>query len=103
MKKYKLRWTGAAKDDLNAIKRYIAQFAERTAVSYVKRIREHCLKRTNLPFAAPIVPEYQDETIRESYFGSYRILYKIGPKQVTILRVFHGSRLLTDKEIEGES
>jgi plasmid stabilization system protein ParE len=103
MKKFKLRWTRGAKDDLASIKGYIAQFAERNAVSYVKRIRERCLKLTTLPFAAPIVAEYQDESIREVYFGSYRILYKITSQEVTVLRVFHGSRLLTDAEIDGQS
>jgi len=100
MKKYRLKWTGAAKDDLKGIKQYIAQFAPRVATSYVRRIRERCLKLTTLPFAAPIVEEFQNERIRETYFGSYRILYQIDKDALTILRVFHGARLLTDQELD---
>jgi addiction module RelE/StbE family toxin len=94
MKKYKLKWAREAKADLKGIKSYIAQFAPRIAVSYVQRIREHCLKRIAHPFTAPIVEEFQNERIRETYFGSYRIIYLIHDDHVVILRIFHGARLL---------
>ena len=96
MKKYKLQWTRAAKADLIHIKAYIAQFAARTANAYVRRIRERCRTLTRLPFAAPIVPEYQDASIRETFFGSYRIIYQVEQDRVIVLRIFHGARLLSD-------
>ena len=94
--KYKLKWARAAKADLKGIKAHIAQDAPRVAESYVRRIRERCLKLALLPFAAPIVEEFQDENIRETYFGSYRIIYEVERDVVVVLRVFHGARLLTD-------
>jgi plasmid stabilization system protein ParE len=103
MKKRKLKWAGEAKSDLKGIKQYIAQFAPRVATSYVRRIRERCLKLTTLPFAAPVVEEFQNERIRETYFGSYRILYHIGEKAVTILRFFHSARLLGEHALDDSS
>jgi len=100
MKKRKLKWAGAAKSDLKGIKQYIAQFAPRVATSYVRRIRERCLKLKSLPFAAPIVEEFQNERIRETYYGSYRILYHVDDSAVTILRVFHGARLLGGPDLD---
>jgi toxin ParE1/3/4 len=100
MKKRKLKWAGAARSDLKGIKQYIAQFAPRVATSYIRRIRQRCTKLTSLPFAAPVVEEFQNERIRETYFGSYRILYLIDDEAVTILRVFHGARLLGEHELD---
>jgi plasmid stabilization system protein ParE len=56
-----------------------------------------------LPFAAPIVEEFQDQQIRETYFGSYRIILTTEHDAVIILRIFHGARLLTDDAMEDES
>jgi toxin ParE1/3/4 len=98
--KYKLTWTRAAKADLKGIKAYIAQDAPHVADSYIRRIRERCLAVARLPFAAPIVEEFQNERIRETYLGSYRIIYVIEEKRIVILRVFHGARLLGEDAIE---
>lgn len=103
MKKRKLKWAAAAKSDLKGIKQYIAQDAPLVATSYVRRIRERCLKLVALPFAAPIVEEFQNESIRETYYGSYRILYFIDDEAVTILRVFHGARLLETQDSDDSS
>ncbi len=98
--KYKLKWARAAKADLKGIKAHIAQDAPRVAESYVRRIRERCLRLALLPFAAPMVEEFQNESIRETYFGSDRIIYEIERDMVIILRVFHGARLLTDQAFD---
>ena len=97
MKKYQLKWTLAARADLKDIKQYISQHAPKVAVAYVRRIRERCLKLTTLPFAHPIVAEYGNDSIRETYHGSYRIIYRIDDDCVTVLRVFHGARQLPDR------
>ena len=97
MKKYKLQWTPAARADLRDIKRYIGQHAPRVAAAYVRRIRERCLTLTSFPFAAPIVAEYSNELIRETYHGNYRIIYQIEDELIRILRVFHGARQLPDQ------
>ncbi len=99
MKKYKLKWTPEARADLRAIKRYIAQHAPRVAVSYVKRIGERCEKLVTFPFAAPIVAEFGDDHLRETYHGNYRIIYEVENDLVTILRIFHGARQLTEDEL----
>jgi addiction module RelE/StbE family toxin len=92
--KYRLTWARQAKADLKRIRAYIAQEAPGVADSYIRRIRERCQSLTSLPFAAPMVTEFQEENIRETYFGSYRIIYEVEQSRVVILRVFHGARLL---------
>ncbi len=41
-----------------------------------------------------IVPEYQDDSIRELFVQSYRLIYFIRPKRILIIRFIHGSRRL---------
>lgn len=53
-----------------------------------------------MPFAAPIVAEYQDENIRETYLGSYRIIYEVETSRVVVLRIIHGARLLGEMKLE---
>jgi len=43
------------------------------------------------------VPEYEAEDIREIFEGDYRIIYRIKPRQLDVLAVIHGSRLLPEK------
>jgi toxin ParE1/3/4 len=47
------------------------------------------------PEAGRIVPEFEDESIRELIEGSYRIIYKIKSfDELGVLRVHHSARLL---------
>src|SRR6476660_4602379 len=101
-KKYRLRWTAQAKADLRSIKAYIAQHAPRAAEAVVQRIRDRCQRLLAMPNAAPIVEEFGRETIRETYYGNYRIIYVVGESILTVISVFHGARLLTDDILYGE-
>jgi toxin ParE1/3/4 len=41
-----------------------------------------------------IVPEIDDENIRERFVYSYRLVYKVENAQITVVAVIHGKRLL---------
>jgi toxin ParE1/3/4 len=41
-----------------------------------------------------VVPELDDENIREWFADSYRVIYRIENRVVTIVAVVHGQRLL---------
>jgi len=40
------------------------------------------------------VPEFDNETIRELFVYSYRIIYAVEEGQVTVAAVIHGKRML---------
>jgi len=40
------------------------------------------------------VPEFDDETFREVFAYSYRIIYEVKPDEITIAAVIHGKRML---------
>jgi len=44
-----------------------------------------------------IVPELDDPNIRELILRNYRIIYRIFEKEVQIIRLFHGSRIMDFK------
>jgi plasmid stabilization system protein ParE len=39
-----------------------------------------------------VVPELQDERIREVILGNFRIVYRFAPDQAQVLTVFHAAR-----------
>jgi toxin ParE1/3/4 len=100
--KFRLRWTARAKADLRSIKAYIAQHAPRTADSVVRSIRDRCRRLLTMPLAAPMVEEFGRETIRETYYGNYRIIYVVGEGTMTVIAAFHGARLLTDEILRAD-
>lgn len=51
-------------------------------------------KLADFPRLGRKVLEYDAKDIREVIEGNYRIIYRIMPKQIDILAVIHGSRLL---------
>jgi plasmid stabilization system protein ParE len=53
-----------------------------------------------MPLSGRIVPEFEQENIREIIKGSYRIIYRVlSENEVNILTVFHSSQLLRSGDI----
>lgn len=61
----KVVWTDSAIEDLNDIGDYIAKDSERYAELTVQRLFESVDLLENNPKAGKIVPEFEDESIRE--------------------------------------
>jgi plasmid stabilization system protein ParE len=61
----------------------------------VQRIVVAVTRLENHPLSGRMVPEVDDESIREVVHGSYRIVYRLRlPDVVEMITVFHGARLL---------
>ena len=65
----------------------------------VDRIFESVERLEAFPLSGRIVPEINQENIREIILGSYRIVYLFKAETVFILTVFHGSKLLKISDI----
>jgi toxin ParE1/3/4 len=86
-------WTRSALNDLRDIHQYIAHDSKYYADRYVLILYRRVDVLTDFPLAGRVVPEKEDETIRELIEGNYRIFYKvINKEKVSILRVHHSSR-----------
>lgn len=87
-------WSPRAIDDVEAIAAYIAEDSEAYAASVVRIILQKARNLSEFPYVGRVVPEFGDETIREVFAYSYRIVYRIEEYEITIAAVIHGKRLL---------
>ena len=92
---YRVRWSPRAADDLEAIAEYISLDSPAYAKSVTKAIVEITRKFSEFPLAGRVVPEFNDDNIREWFAYSYRIIYRIDQNVVTIAAIVHGRRMLT--------
>jgi len=61
----------------------------------VKTIVEITRKFSQFPLAGRIVPEFNDENIREWFAFSYRVIYRIHQNVVIVGAMVHGRRMLS--------
>src|SRR5436190_22967469 len=97
-KRFKVVWTRQAQEDLRAIRSFIARDAPITAAIFVQRLRSAAGRLRRFPESGHVVPEFGSLSIREVFYGPYRIIYRFQNDVVEILTVFHGARLLGERE-----
>jgi toxin ParE1/3/4 len=96
----RINWTNQALSDLQAIGDFIARDAPVFAQIFVDKVFETVERLENFPRSGRIVPEINQDRIREIILGSYRVVYLLDEDEVNILTVFHTSRLLSISDLE---
>jgi addiction module RelE/StbE family toxin len=91
----KLIWTDPSIADLRAVRDYIARDSDYYAADLVEQLVLSVEKLLRFPKLGRVVPEVQDEDIRELMHQNYRIIYRIAGERIEILTIVHGSRDLT--------
>jgi plasmid stabilization system protein ParE len=81
-----------AVDDLRNIHGYIAKDSEGYARTFVEKIILSVDKLADFPRLGRMVPEADQEAIRELLYHNYRIIYRITNELIEILTVVHGRR-----------
>jgi toxin ParE1/3/4 len=95
-----IRWTDQSLEDINNIAEFIAKDSERYAKIQVQRFFDKTEVLIYHPNSGRIVPETGDKSTRELILGNYRIIYLIvNSKQIDILTVHHGRRLLGNNPV----
>jgi len=90
-----VRWTKTALTDLEEIGDYIAKDSVRYAELTVSKLFESPNILEKNPRAGKVVPELNNESIRQLVRGSYRIIYHlVDENRIEILTVHRSSRLL---------
>ena len=90
-----LIWTLEALDDIDAIARYIARDSDVHAGRVVSEIMNLGELLLTQPLMGRIVPELDNDAIREHFIYSYRVIYEISNEDLYIIAVIHGNRLLS--------
>ena len=73
----KVIWTDSAIEDLNEIGERISRNSERYAQITVGQLFEAPSILEKHPKAGPMVPDFQNNSIRQLIRGNFRIVYKI--------------------------
>ena len=90
----KIIWSNPAVSDLENIKNYIDKDSQYYSSIFIEKIIESVDKLSKFPLIGRIVPEFNDQNIREIIYQHYRIIYKVNGKSIFILTVAHGGRNL---------
>ena len=89
----KIIWTRSSLRDLQQIHAYISEDSKFYADRFVKRLVTRVDILEDFPLTGRMIPEMEDETLRELIEGNYRIFYKIEKRNgISILRVHHAAK-----------
>ena len=93
---YKLIWSPEAIEDIQAVAEYIARDSSVYAETTVEGIFQAAEKLMQFPKLGRVVPEKNDESVREIFVFQYRIIYEILATEIHVLTVVHGKRIIED-------
>jgi toxin ParE1/3/4 len=89
-----LAWSPEAIEDIEAIASYIERDSPWYAKAVASKIVETAETIPTFPEQGRIVPEVADDSIRERFVYSYRIIYRVESERILIAAVIHGRQLL---------
>ena len=93
-------WTVGASSDLREIFAFLRRDSEVYASVLTSRIFEAVERLGDYPYLGRMVPEYQDETIREVIVGNYRVVYRVRRRLIGVIGLIHGRQNLTTRVSE---
>jgi toxin ParE1/3/4 len=85
-------WTEAALEDVSATAEYIARDSAQYAGGFVREAFEASDTLTEFANRGRVVPEFDDQAIREIFLGSHRLIYQVTTERVFIIGLVHGAR-----------
>ncbi|MBI5549819.1 MAG: type II toxin-antitoxin system RelE/ParE family toxin [Deltaproteobacteria bacterium] len=95
-------WTNRALADLQAIGDYIALDSPVAARRWVDGLMALAERAAAAPLAGRRVPEIGNDSIREVFKRTCRLVYRLTDHRIEVLTVFEGHRILPDDFSEGE-
>ncbi len=90
----KLIWSETAIEDLKSIHEYIALDSPKYATQFTNKLIERIDQLEEFPRSGRVVPEFNNQDIRELIEGQYRIFYKVFSDHILIARIHHSSKLI---------
>ena len=85
-------WSLWASDDLVSIAEHISRDSESYAATVVRELIAAARSLRVFAERGRRVPEYDDPSVRELIVRKYRLVYRVQPLRVDVLRIIHGAR-----------
>lgn len=85
-------WAESALDGLEGIVGYIARDSPNYAAAFVIEMRDAARSLVHLGERGRVVPEWNDQSMRELLVENYRLIYKLSGATVSIIGVVHAAR-----------
>lgn len=102
-RKFAVRWAKVAEQDLEAIVDYITLDSLDEALKVLAKLRDEAAALVSMPRRGRVVPELQAQGVsayHELIVPQWRIIYRIGERQVHVLAVFDFRRNFEDILLE---
>ena len=96
----KIVWSELAVDRLNNIIDYISEDNIQNAISWAQGVFDNVDKLANFPEMGRILPELNNDKIRELIHGNYRIIYKLESNFISILTIRNFKQILPTDEVK---
>ncbi|HEY7214080.1 MAG TPA: type II toxin-antitoxin system RelE/ParE family toxin [Thermoanaerobaculia bacterium] len=87
-----VRWTDAATRDLAEVAEFIARDSRFYAMTLVRQARAAAKSLRTLSERGRLVPEAHASDVRELSVKSWRLIYRVAPKEVTVIAFVYGAR-----------
>ena len=85
-------WAESARNGLDEVIEYIAQDSRDRALQVLNETLEAASTLDKLAERGRVVPELNDQDVRELFVFRYRLIYRVLPAQVVIEAFLHGAR-----------
>ncbi len=85
-------WSVGATEDFRQLITFIGRDSEIYAATMASRLVAAIDRLESHPRIGRVVPEYQDESIREIIVGNYRFVYRHRGQIVGLIAIVHGGR-----------
>jgi addiction module RelE/StbE family toxin len=89
---FRVEWSPEAVEDVESIAEYIGRDSVFYACVVVTKIVGATRNFKLFPKMGRVVPEVGDETVRECFVYSYRLMYRVEAERVLVVAVVHGKR-----------
>lgn len=93
-----VEWSNFARDDLDDLVNYISRDSVLYAQTFAEKVVLATRRLRDFPESGRMIPEADNNVLREIIVQGYRVMYRLETDRVLILAVMHGSRDLSSME-----
>ncbi len=96
----KIIWSKTASIKADEISDYIAKDSINEARKWISQLLSEVERLETFPELGRIVPNLNDNSLREIIFGNYRVIYEVKNDSIEILTFWHSRRLLNKENLK---